>query len=39
VHDPGGKLVGTFTSIWRREEPGVWRVVFDSGCQVCESCD
>lgn len=37
VHQ-GGKLVGTFTSIWRSEAPGRWRIVFDSGCQVCESC-
>jgi ketosteroid isomerase-like protein len=31
VHDPGGKLVGTFTSIWRREADGSWRVIFDKG--------
>lgn len=36
VHDPQGKLVGTFTSIWRQEAPGTWRIVFDKGCQVCE---
>ncbi|MFZ0426491.1 MAG: nuclear transport factor 2 family protein, partial [Acidobacteriota bacterium] len=23
---------GTFTSIWRREEGGGWRIIFDSGC-------
>lgn len=32
VHDPGGKVVGTFTSIWRREADGGWRIVFDKGC-------
>ena len=32
VHDPGGKLVGTFTSIWRREADGSWRIIFDKGC-------
>jgi uncharacterized protein (TIGR02246 family) len=32
VHDPDGKPVGTFTSIWRREADGSWRVVFDKGC-------
>jgi ketosteroid isomerase-like protein len=32
VHDPGGKLIGTFTSIWRREADGSWRIVFDKGC-------
>jgi ketosteroid isomerase-like protein len=38
VHDPGGKLIGTFTSIWRLESPGKWRIVFDKGCEVCEAC-
>ncbi len=32
VRDPEGKQVGTFTSIWRREADGQWRVVFDKGC-------
>ena len=31
VHDPGGKMVGTFTSIWRREADGRWRIIFDKG--------
>ena len=39
VHDPSGKVVGKFTSIWRLEEPGKWRVVFDKGCDVCQECD
>lgn len=39
VHDPGGRLVGRFTSIWRREAPGTWRIVFDKGCEVCQACD
>jgi ketosteroid isomerase-like protein len=39
VHDPDGRLVGRFTSIWRREAPGTWRIVFDKGCEVCRSCD
>jgi ketosteroid isomerase-like protein len=38
VHDPDGKLIGTFTSIWRQERPGQWRTVFDKGCDVCEAC-
>ncbi len=29
---PDGRRVGTFTSIWRRESDGAWRVVFDKGC-------
>ena len=36
VHDPEGKLIGTFTTIWRHEPDGRWRVVFDKGCPVCE---
>ena len=35
VHDPNGELIGTFTSIWRLEAPGTWRIVFDKGCPVC----
>lgn len=31
VRNPNGKVVGRFNSIWRREAPGVWRVVFDKG--------
>jgi len=36
VRDPSGKIVGTFTSIWRLEADGRWRVLFDKGCPVCE---
>lgn len=35
VHDPSGKQIATFTSIWRQEAPGVWRIVFDKGCGYC----
>ena len=38
VHDPTGKLIGRFTSIWRLEAPGKWRIVFDRGCDVCQAC-
>ena len=34
VHDPRGRKVGTFTSIWRLEDDG-WRIIFDKGCDVC----
>lgn len=36
VYDPGGQLSGTFTSIWRLEAPGKWRIIFDKGCPVCD---
>ena len=39
VRDPSGKVVGKFTSIWRLEAPGEWRVVFDKGCDVCQECE
>lgn len=31
-----GGQIGTFNSIWRREQDGAWRVVFDKGCPVCK---
>jgi len=31
VFDPAGKCVGRFTSIWRQEAQGVWRIIFDKG--------
>jgi ketosteroid isomerase-like protein len=36
VHDPKGKLIGRFTSIWRQEAPGRWRIIFDKGGEVCD---
>lgn len=35
VRDPAGRPIGTYTSVWRLEKPGVWKVVFDKGCPVC----
>ena len=35
IFDPEGKRVGTFNSVWRRNEDGSWRVVFDRGCPPC----
>jgi ketosteroid isomerase-like protein len=32
VLGPDGKQIGTFSSIWRREGDGGWRVIFDKGC-------
>ncbi len=31
VHDPSGKPVALFTSIWRLEPNGTWRIIFDRG--------
>ncbi len=31
VRNPDGRVVARFNSIWRREAPGVWRVIFDKG--------
>ena len=33
VFDPGGKKIGSYNSIWRREPDGNWRIIFDKGCQ------
>jgi ketosteroid isomerase-like protein len=35
VLDPRGKRIGTFQSIWRRDEDGNWKIVFDKGCDWC----
>ena len=35
VRNPAGQVVARFNSIWRQEEPGVWRVIFDRGQPVC----
>ena len=35
VMDPAGKRVATYTSIWRREASGEWKIIFDRGCPDC----
>lgn len=35
VRDPKGTVFARFTSIWRLEEDGKWRVIFDKGNPVC----
>lgn len=35
VLDPSGKRASTFSSIWRKEADGNWRVVLDKGCPAC----
>jgi len=37
VFNSSGKLISYYTSTWRQEEPGVWRVIFDKGNKACES--
>lgn len=36
VFDPQGKRIATFTSVWRQEAPGVWRIILDKGDSVCD---
>lgn len=36
VYDPAGQCVGSFNSIWRREQTGEWKIVFDKGTKDCE---
>ena len=36
VYDPKGKLISRFSSIWRQESPGKWRIIFDRGSDVCD---
>src|SRR5262245_23382910 len=38
VFNPAGKRVATYTSIWRREPSGEWKIIFDRGCPACEEC-
>jgi ketosteroid isomerase-like protein len=35
VTNPQGKVVARFNSIWRRDDTGRWRIVFDKGSDVC----
>jgi ketosteroid isomerase-like protein len=36
VRNPAGKQFATFTSIWRLEAPGTWRIVLDKGEDFCD---
>lgn len=36
VHDPEGRRIGTFNSVWRRDADGRWKIVFDNGCPPCD---
>jgi len=35
VRNSKGDVTGRFNSVWRLENDGQWRVVFDKGCQAC----
>ena len=35
VYDSSHKRIGTFNSVWRREDSGKWKIVFDKGCPPC----
>lgn len=37
VLDPAGACVGTFSSIWRLEGDGQWKIVFDKGSRDCSN--
>ena len=36
VRNADGKLLGTFTSIWRLEDNNTWRIIFDKGNDACD---
>ncbi len=36
VWNAEGRRTSTYTSIWRQEELGVWRIIFDKGDRYCE---
>jgi ketosteroid isomerase-like protein len=36
VRDAKGKVFATYSSIWRLEAPGTWRIIFDKGNDVCD---
>jgi ketosteroid isomerase-like protein len=38
VFDPDGKWIGSFTSVWRRQPDGTWRIVLD-GTPPCSAAE
>jgi ketosteroid isomerase-like protein len=40
IFDPAGKQVGSFSSVWRKQKDGSWKVVFDGpGSPACPPAD
>ncbi len=35
VKDPEGKVTASFTSIWRMDAAGNWKIIFDKGNNAC----
>lgn len=35
VRNAAGTVISTFSSVWRQEVSGEWRIVFDRGNEVC----
>ena len=35
VYAPDGSRAGTFTSVWRHQADGSWKIVLDKGCPPC----
>ena len=36
VYDPQGRRIGTFNSVWQRQQDGSWKIIFDKGCPPCD---
>lgn len=36
VWNAEGGRISTYTSVWRQEKPGIWRIIFDKGNKYCE---
>ena len=36
VRNPAGKQFAIFTSVWRQESPGKWRIILDKGEDFCD---
>lgn len=36
VFDPQGRQLAKFSSIWKREKDGKWKIIFDHGWDACD---